>query len=312
MKISVVIPVYGCPGALEPLWERLTETLLKITNDYEIILVNDGCPKGSWNIIEKICQQDARIVGMNLSRNFGQVNATNAGIEYSTGDYVIVMDCDLQDKPEEILKLYFKIQEGYDIVYAGRKNRKDTKWVKFCSALYYHVYNHVVEGYYNPCIGNFCIVKRKIVDEYCALPEHNKAFTTVLGWMGYNSTIVMIEGDERLEGKSSYNMRRKINMAIEQITFQSNKPLFFFIKLGLFIAMIALIYISYQLGKYWLIGGAPDGWMSLIAVVSLLGGVQLVSIGVIGIYIGNIFNETKNRKSYFVQTILNDKNKSEL
>lgn len=309
MKISVVIPVYGCPGALEQLHERLTETLLKITEEYEIILVNDGCPKGSWEIIEVICSQDPKVVGINLSRNFGQVNATNAGIEYSTGDYVVVMDCDLQDKPEAIYQLYLKLQEGYDIVYAGREKRKDTRWVKFCSSLYYHVYNRVVEGYYNPCIGNFCIVKRKIVDEYCALPEHNKAFTTVLGWMGYCSTIVMIEGEERLEGKSSYNLRRKMNMAIEQITFQSNKPLFFFIKLGLVIAMVALIYIVYQLCKYWIVGGAPDGWMSLIAVVSLLGGVQLVSIGVIGIYIGNIFDETKNRKSYFVQTVLNDKNK---
>lgn len=305
MKISVVTPVYGCPAAVEPLCNRLTDTLREITEDYEIILVNDGCPKNSWEEIVRVCGQDEKVVGINLSRNFGQVNATNAGLEYSSGDYVVLLDCDLQDPPEAILKLYEKLQEGYDIVFMGRENRKDNPIVKFMSKQFYNVYNYMVEGYYDPAMGNFCIVKRKVVDEYCALPEHNKSFTTILSWMGYRSTMLMIEAEERLEGKSSYNLRKKINLAIDMITFQSNKPLQFFIKLGLTIGILAVLYIIYQLFIYFIVGGAPSGWMSLIAVVSLLGGIQLVSIGVIGIYIGNIFNETKNRKSYFIQEILN-------
>ena len=180
IEISVVVPVYGCPEAVSPLYERLTETLMKITTSYEIILVNDGCPKDSWTEVEKVCKRDKKVVGINLSRNFGQVNATNAGIEYSSGNYVIVMDCDLQDEPEAITDLYQKIQEGYDIVFVGRKNRKDNGFVMFWSRLFYKIYNHMVEGYYNPDIGNYCIVKRKIVDEYCGLPEHNKSFTTIL------------------------------------------------------------------------------------------------------------------------------------
>jgi len=309
MKISVVVPVYGCPGAVEPLCSRLKSVITPITDEYEVILVNDGCPKNSWAEIEQVCAKDEKVVGINLSRNFGQVNATNAGIEYSTGEYVILMDCDLQDPPEAITQLYEKIQEGYDIVFAGRENRKDNAVVKFMSRQFYNVYNYMVEGYYNPDIGNFCIVRRMVVDEYCALPEHNKSFTTILSWMGYRSTMVMIEAEERLEGKSSYNMRKKISLAIDMITFQSNKPLLFFIKLGLTIGILALLYIIYQLFIYFIVGGAPSGWMSLIAVVSLLGGIQLVSIGVIGIYIGNIFNETKNRKSYFIQEIRNGNSK---
>lgn len=309
MKLSVVVPVYGCPAAVKPLCARLQAVLTKITEAYEIILVNDGCPKNSWAEIEQVCAKEQRIVGINLSRNFGQINATNAGIEYSTGEYVILLDCDLQDPPEAILELYEKIKQGYDIVFAGRKDRKDNVVVKFLSRQFYKVYNYMVEGYYNPDIGNFCMVTRRVVDEYCALPEHNKSFTTILSWMGYRSAMVMIEAEERLEGKSSYNMRKKIHLAVDMITFQSNKPLLFFIKLGLVIGALALFYILYQLLVYIFVGGAPSGWMSLIAVVSLLGGLQLVSMGVIGIYIGNIFNETKKRKSYFIQEIRNGREK---
>jgi dolichol-phosphate mannosyltransferase len=263
MKISVVVPVYGCPEALETLHKRLTDTLLRLTEDYEIILVNDACPKNSWLGIEKLCQADKKVIGINLSRNFGQINATNAGIEYSTGDYVVLLDCDLQDPPEAIEQLYHQMEAGYDIVFVGRANRKDSMMAK--------------------------------------------TFSTILSWMGYRSTVLMIEGEERFEGKSSYNMRRKVNLAIDLITFQSNKPLLFFIKMGVTIGILAVLYIIYQLCVYFIVGNAPSGWMSLIAVVCLLGGIQLVSIGVIGIYIGNIFNETKNRKSYFIQEVLNGK-----
>ena len=305
MKVSVVVPVYGCPEALNPLHERLITSLRKITEDYEIVFVNDGCPKGSWRGIEEICKKDKQVVGINLSRNFGQVNATNAGLEYATGDYVVLMDCDLQDKPEAILDLYAEIEKGFDIVFAARKERKDNWFVKFCSKTFYAIYNRMVEGNFNPDIANYCIVRKKIVKEYCALPEHNKAYTTILSWMGYKTSVIEVEGDERLEGQSSYNFRKRLALAIDMLTFQSNKPLYFFIKMGIAIGVLAVAYIIYQLCIYFFVGGAPSGWMSLIAVVSLLGGIQLVSIGVIGIYIGNIFNETKNRKSYFIQEILN-------
>lgn len=307
MKMSVVVPVYGCPEALKPLHERLVATLCRITKEYEIILVNDGCPKDSWSEVVKLCKEDKHVIGMNLSRNFGQVNATNAGLEYASGDYVALMDCDLQDRPEALRDLYEEIEKGYDIVFAARKERKDNWFVKFCSKIFYSVYNHMVEGNFNPDIANFCIVRKKVVDEYCALSEHNKAYTTILSWMGYRTSVLEIEGDERLEGKSSYNFSRRLALAVDMLTFQSNKPLYFFIKLGSAIGVFAVLYIIYQMCNYFLIGGAPSGWMSLIAVVSLLGGIQLVSIGVIGIYIGNIFNETKNRKSYYVQEILNER-----
>ena len=307
MKISVVVPVYGCPEALKQLHERLVNTIEKITDDYEIILVNDGCPKNSWREIQQICKTDEKVVGMNLSRNFGQKNATNAGIEYATGDYVVLMDCDLQDKPEAIEELYQKIQEGYDIVYIARKERKDNFFVKFCSKAFYAVYNYMVEGHFDSDIANYCMVKRMVVEEYCRLPEHNKDFVTILSWMGYRSATIRVEGDERLEGKSSYSMRKKIHLALDMITFQSNKPLHFFIKLGFGIGFLALCYLVYEVIMYFVQGDVPMGWTSTIAIVSLMGGLQLVSLGVIGIYIGNIFNEAKNRPLYVISEHLNQK-----
>ena len=140
MELSVVIPVYGCKAALHELYERLTDTLAKITDDYEIILVNDSCPQDSWSVIEKICESDKKVVGIDLSRNFGQAKAVTAGLDHSSGEWVVVMDCDLQDKPEEIIKLYNKAQEGYDVVFAKRVDRKDTSIKIFFSKMFYRIY----------------------------------------------------------------------------------------------------------------------------------------------------------------------------
>ena len=274
MKISVVVPVYGCPAAVKPLHERIKNTLLQITSDYEIILVNDGCPKNSWKEIQAVCSEDRRVIGMNLSRNFGQVNATNAGLEYASGE-----------------------------------NRKDNFFVKFCSRTFYNLYNYIVEGHYNPDVGNYCMVRKKIVEEYCAMPEHNKSFTTILSWMGYRTSTIKVEAEKRLEGKSSYNFKKRLDLAIDMLTFQSNKPLYFFIKIGLLTGTVALFYILYQVITFFTQGDVPEGWTSLVAIVCLIGSIQLVSMGVIGVYIGNIFNETKHRQSYFIQEILNGSEK---
>lgn len=306
MKLSVVIPCYGCPTALVPLCKRLTDTVTKITDDYEIILVNDADPLGSWSVIQEICAEDSHVVGINLSRNFGQMTATNAGLEHSTGDYVVTLDCDLQDRPECITDLYEKMQEGYDIVFLGRLDRKDNPIVKFLASSFYKVYNHFVDGFFDYRIASYCMVSRQVVDEYCSLPEHHKTYTAILSWMGYRQATIYAEGDPRFAGTSSYNFKRKLVLATEMITFQSNKPLLFFMKFGFAIALFAFLFIIFQLVDYFVVGDDPNGWMTLFAMISLLGGVQLISLGVIGIYIGNIFNETKHRKTYFVQEILND------
>ena len=310
-EISVVIPVYGCPEALEPLYDRLKATLEQLVKSFEIIMVNDACPKGSWDEIRKICMKDDRVTGINLSRNFGQIHATNAGIEKSEGEYLVLMDCDLQDRPEGIADLYKEINKGYDVVFVKRKERKDSFLVKALSKLFYKIYNYFVDGYYDGEIGNFCIVRRKIVDEYKKIDDYNKSFTTTLAWMGYNSTVIEIESDKRYEGNSGYTLRKKINLAIDMITSQSNKPLKSLMACGVILVGISIIYILYKSISNFFGNETPDGWTSLFAAILFIGGIQIVSIGGVGIYIGNIFNQTKGRPEYLIKEVLNDQRKTD-
>lgn len=311
MKISVVIPVYGCPEAVQPLAERLCITLDELTEDYEIIMVNDACPKGSWTEIEKVCAQNTRVIGIELSRNFGQIRAITAGLDVCSGDWIVVMDCDLQDRPEGIIDLYNKAQEGYDVVFARRKDRKDTTLVKGLSKAFYKVYGYFTDGQYDNTICNFSISKREVIQQYCQMREQNRAYTLFLKWLGYRQTAIDIMADKRLAGKSSYNFGRKINMAAQFITAQSNKPLYFSIKLGFLCAALSFLMLTVQIIRYFVTGAMLTGWTSIIVSIYLVGGIILVAIGVSGIYIGYIFNETKQRPLYVVRTILNKREEGE-
>lgn len=305
MKISVVVPVYGCPAAVTPLSDRLCSTLRQITDDYEIILVNDACPKGSWSEIEKVCKQNPKVIGVEMARNFGQIRAITAGLDYACGDWVVVMDCDLQDRPEGILELYAKAQEGYDVVFARRKERKDSRIVKFFSTAFYKVYDYFTDGTYDNAICNFSISKREVIQHYCEMREQNRAYTLFLKWLGYRQAAIDIESDERFEGKSSYNMRRKITMATQFITAQSNKPLQFSVEMGFLIAILAVIYAIIRVVIFLVTGSVPEGWTTLIVFLCFLSGVILISNGILGIYIGYIFNEVKQRPLYVVRSVLN-------
>ncbi len=305
MDISVVIPVYGCRAALSELHKRLCESLEKICSTFEIILVDDNCPQNSWEEIEKICSGDKRVVGLHMSRNFGQIRAITAGLDKCKGDWIVVMDCDLQDRPESIPELYKKALEGYDVVFARREGRKDSFITKFLSKSFYKVYDYFTDGNFDSSICNFSISKRKVIDAYCMMREQNRAYTMFIRWLGFKQTAIDMSADERYEGKSSYNLRKKIKMAFEIITSQSNKPLLFSIKAGFIIAAFALIYIIYLIARYILVGDIVVGWTTIVASIYLMGGILLSAIGVVGIYVGNIFNEAKNRPLYVIDESIN-------
>ena len=306
MDISVVIPVYGCKKAIPELHRRLTETLSKIAETYEIILVDDYCPQNSWEEIEKVCAIDRNVVGIHFSRNFGQIRAITAGLDRSIGDWVVVMDCDLQDRPESIEELYNKAKEGYDVVFASRLNRKDTFVTKLLSKGFYKVYSYFTGGYYDPSLCNFSISKRIVIDNYCRMREQTRAFTMFIKWLGFKQTSVPVEEDARFEGKSSYNFKKKLNLALEIITTQSNRPLLFSVKIGFIFALIALFYIDFLVIRNLFVGDLTLGWTTIIASIYLMGGVLLCAVGLVGLYVGNIFNETKNRPIYVVAEILNE------
>lgn len=305
MDISVVIPVYGCRGALPELHRRLTESLSKITNDYEIILVNDNCPQNSWEDIEKICEKDKKVVGIELSRNFGQIYAITCGLDNAKGEWVVVMDCDLQDRPEEIINLYNKAQEGYDAVFARRAQRKDSPMKIFVSKVFYSICTYATGTKFDPAICNFSIINRKVVDAYCSMREAHRAYVAYIKWMGFKQTAIDVEHNERAEGKSSYNFKKRFKMATEILTSQSDKVLKFLVRGGFGVAVLSLIAALVQIIRYF-IGGLLSGWTSTIVALCFFGGLIIMSIGLVGIYVGNIFMQVKGRPMYIVRTIHNE------
>lgn len=304
MDISVVVPVYGCKAALIELYERLINSVSSITDNFEIILVNDACPQGSWNVIEKLCKQDKRVLGIELSRNFGQIQAILAGLDASKGEWVVVMDCDLQDRPEEIIHLYQKAQEGYDVVFAKRKNRKDSFFKVLVSKLFYKIYEFATDGKYDPEVCNFSISKRMVIDKYCEMRELHRAFVIYMKWLGFRQCELEVQHDERFEGKSSYNLKKRMKMAGEILTSQSDKLLKFTVLTGFFITCLSLVGVLYILFKYFTTH-ILAGWTSTIVLIMLIGGIIIIDIGLVGIYVGNIFMQSKNRPLYIIRTELN-------
>ncbi len=309
MDISVVIPVYGCRAALPELHKRLTETLIQISDSYEIILVNDNCPQNSWEVIEGLCEKDCHVKGIELSRNFGQMKAILAGLDYSSGDWTVVMDCDLQDRPEEILRLYQKAQEGYDVVFARRKKRKDNPVKVFLANAFYKVYRYATDGNYDGAVCNFSIVKRNVVESYCRMREQHRGYVMYIRWLGFRQTSIDVEHDERFEGESSYTLKKRVRMAVDLLTSQSDRVLRLFVSLGFVMAVLAFLSIV-GLVVYHLVSDVAVGWTSLIATTVLVGGLIIMVVGVVGVYVGNIFIQTKDRPIYIVRQIINDEEKA--
>lgn len=311
MDISVVVPVYGCRNALPELYRRLTETLSTLVQDYEIILVNDQCPQGSWEDIQQICQADDHVVGIEMARNFGQIKAITAGLDRSVGDWVVVMDCDLQDRPEEIVNLYNKAQEGYDVVFARRKERKDSKMKVFVSKCFYKIYSFATDGNYDPALCNFSISSRQVADAYCSMRELHRAYVIYLRWLGFRQAVIDVEHQDRYEGKSSYNFKKRMQMATEILTSQSDKLLKMLAGMGLVIAgLSALAVLAIVIQS--IVRHVQPGWSSIIASIFLMGGLTIFSVGIVGIYIGNVFMEVKRRPLYVTRTELNLHKKDEV
>jgi len=303
MKISVVTPVYGCAKSLNTLYQRLQTTLSTITQEFEIIMVNDASPDDAWEQIKALAKKDARVKGINLSKNFGQHYAITAGLDFAAGEYVVVMDCDLQDQPEEIIKLYNKMQEGYDIVFGRRAKRQDHLFKRLSSKLFYKVYDYLTESDTDNTIANFSIVKQKVVLEYRRLKEQNRSFYLFINWLGFKKTKVDIEHAKREEGKSSYTFKKLFNLAIDGIVAQSNKPLKLSIKYGFLISLFSLLYGFWLVFRYFYFSIPVQGWTSVMVSIYFIGGLLFANMGILGLYIGKIFDETKSRPLYIISEL---------
>jgi dolichol-phosphate mannosyltransferase len=304
MDISVVIPVYGCRACLEELHRRLVASLGAISPSFEIILVNDACPQNSWEVIKQIALKDTRVKGLDLSRNFGQIRAITAGLHYAEGDWIVVMDCDLQDRPEEITRLYNKAQEGYDVVFSRRAVRKDTFLKKLSSRVFYAIYSYFTAGVFDSTICNYSISRRMVMDAYKRIGDQKRAFILFIKWMGFKSTAIDIDHGERSSGKSSYTIKKELGLALEIITTQSNKPLILSIKVGLSAALVAALYALFTVVRYFVQGISVSGWTSLIVSIYFVGGLILAQLGILGLYIGYVFDQTKARPLYIVREVV--------
>jgi polyisoprenyl-phosphate glycosyltransferase len=301
VHISIVTPVYGCCKSLNNLYERLNKTLSTITDNFEIIMVNDSSPDNAWEAIKELAKKDNRVKGINLSRNFGQHKAITAGLDYAKGDWIVVMDCDLQDQPEEIIKLYNKVLEGYDIVFGRRVERKDSFFKKLSSKVFYKVYDYFTESKIDNTIANFSIISEKVLNTLKEMREQNRMYPLFINWIGFKRTEINIDHASREEGKSSYTLIKLINLAVDSIVSQSNKPLKLSIKFGFLISFFSLIYAFWLIFRYFIYSMPIEGWTSVMVSIYFIGGLLFANMGILGLYIGKIFDETKNKPIYIIQ-----------
>ena len=303
--ISIISPVYNAENIIEVLVNRITENVEKITNDFEIILVEDDGPDNSWEVIETLAKKNEKIVGIKLSRNFGQHYAITAGLDSAKGEWIIVMDCDLQDKPEEIISLYNKAQEGYEIVLARRHNRNDNFIKKTFSKLFYGVLGYLTGSNQDSSIANFGIYHRNVIEAVISMKESIRYFPTMIKWVGFNSTKLDVKHDSRLEGETSYNFKKLTDLALDIILAYSDKPIRLLIKFGIIVTSVSFLIAIYYAFR-WISGEITViGYTSLIISIWLLSGIILSTLGIIGLYVGKTFEGVKNRPIYIIKKIIN-------
>jgi polyisoprenyl-phosphate glycosyltransferase len=303
--ISVVSPVYKCSTCLIELYIRLVKTLETISNNFEIIFINDSSPDDSWAEIVKLCKKDFRVKGLNLSRNFGQHYAITAGLNFAKSDWIVVMDCDLQDQPEEISKLFLKATEGYDVVYGRRNVRKDNFIKVYLSKLFYRLLSYLTGTKQDSSIANFGIYHKNVIKAILSMGDSMRYFPTMVRWVGFNQTSINIDHAERKDGMTAYSFRKLIDLSLDVMLAFSDKPLKLTVKLGLLISALSILFTFAFLIQYFLGDIKVIGFTSLIISIWLLSGIIIFIVGIVGLYIGKTFENVKNRPTFVVKELLN-------
>lgn len=301
--ISIVVPVYLGEACLRELYTRLCAVLTPITPNFEIVLVEDRSPDESWAVVRQLCAEDPRVVGLRLSRNFGQHPAITAGMERARGEWVVVMDCDLQDPPEAIPLLYARAQQGFHVVVAARTQRKEGLIKRGMSAAFYWVFNQLADVPYNGRCGNFRIMSRRTCDAFIRLRESSRLFGPMVDWLGFSRTEIDVEQAPRFAGESSYTFGKLLALAMDGITSFSDRPLRISIKFGALIAGGSLLFMAFILVKALVVGIPVEGWSSLMVTVTLMSGIIIANMGVIGLYLGKTFREVKGRPVYIIDDV---------
>jgi glycosyltransferase involved in cell wall biosynthesis len=299
VEISIVVPVYCCADCLPALHQRLRDVLSDLVPSFEMVFIEDCGRDHSWEVLTTIARQDKTVKAFRLSRNFGQHAAITAGLAQASGEWVIVMDCDLQDPPEEIPYLYERAIAGYDIVLARRMQRQHSSFKKITAKLYFRLLNFLSQNKLEGEYGTFSIISRKVVNAYLTMNDVNRHYLFILQWLGFRTTAIEYKHMKRYSGSSSYSLSRLFKHAFDGIFFQTTALLKAIVYLGFILAFSGIVLAFYYIYRYLVYGSVP-GWTSLSVLILLIGGFTIISTGITGLYIGKIFEQVKNRPQYVI------------
>lgn len=302
VELSIVVPLFNESSLLTELHERLSKAASLVSSNFEIVFVNDGSKDKTFEQLKLLASQFPEVRFINLSRNFGHQIAVSAGLDNCLGKAVVIIDGDLQDPPEIIPELYKKYQEGHEVVYARRRKREgETVFKKFTARLFYRILNGITNIDIPLDTGDFRLIDRKVVEVLKNMPEKNKFLRGQIAWMGFSQTYVEFDRSERKSGVTGYTFKKMLKLALDGITGFSDVPLRLVTNAGIIVSAISFLVIIYALAKHFVFGETITGWTSLIVSSMFIGGIQLVSIGIIGEYIGRISTDVRDRPLYIIQ-----------
>jgi glycosyltransferase involved in cell wall biosynthesis len=303
--ISIIIPVFNEEGNILPLYEKLINIFNGSEEAYEIIFVNDGSSDMSFERMKLLHRRDSNVKVISLSRNFGHQMAITAGLNYASGDAAIVMDADLQHPVEAIPELVAKWKEGYDIVFTIRKKTQGISAIKnMCSKLFYKCINLLSDTEIHPDAADFRLMNKKALVHFNNFKEHGRFIRGLVSWLGFTQASIEIESIERFSGKSKYSYKKMVRFATQGIVSFSNIPLIFAFYMGAFVSFLCGVYIIYSFYVKFIIKTALPGWTSVMVTLLFLGGMILMILGIMGIYIGQILEELRSRPLYVVDELL--------
>jgi glycosyltransferase involved in cell wall biosynthesis len=305
--LTVASPVYRTEALVGELVARICAAARNVTDEFEVLLVEDGSPDGSWAAIARECERNPRVKGVRLSRNFGQHPAITAALQHAQGDFVVVMDCDLQDDPDYIPALFEKCREGFDIVFARRRVRRFGWWKNIAARLYYTIFRWLAGVDYDPRISSYSMITRRVVDAFLQFGDYRRGYVIVLHWLGFSRGYIDVDHRQRSEGRSSYSAWMLLAHALTITLTYSEKPLHLSIYIGAVLSLMSFLLGLWFIVRYYTstVGQLALGWTSLILSHLFLSGLILMSLGVIGLYIGRVFEQVKRRPLFIVRETKN-------
>ena len=298
VQLSVVVPVYACADCLVALHDRLRASVSRLTDSYELVFVDDRSLDSGWEVLQRLARRDQHVRAFRLSRNFGQDAAITAGLAQARGQWAVVMDCDLQEAPEDIPRLWAAAGEGYDVVRTIRRGWRHSAFRRWTSRLYRKL---TLETDVRPEYSNLSLLSRRVIDAFLRLRDRDREYMIALDWLGFDSTAIEIEHRERHAGESSYNLQRLVRVALDGMFFRSTVLLRLVVLVGFVIALVGIVMAVFEVVDYFIESDKTvPGYTSLAVLLLLLAGFIIVSVGVVGLYVGRIIEQVKDRPLFLI------------